>query len=97
LLGQGQRLLGNGREVGGAAARWRPSHLRGGPPPPPPGRPPTHTPYPTRHPPSDGKLYPFLAKPKDDLRKDYRLMDFAGGAGEPGEGGHGLAAMRLAI
>ncbi|KAL6746420.1 kinase-like domain-containing protein [Haematococcus lacustris] len=27
---------------------------------------------------SDGKDYPFLAKPKDDLRKDYRLMDFAG-------------------
>ncbi|KIZ00100.1 hypothetical protein MNEG_7860 [Monoraphidium neglectum] len=27
---------------------------------------------------SDGGLYPFLAKPKDDLRKDYRLMDFAG-------------------
>uniref|UniRef100_A0A7R9VTK1 Serine/threonine-protein kinase ATR n=1 Tax=Chlamydomonas euryale TaxID=1486919 RepID=A0A7R9VTK1_9CHLO len=26
---------------------------------------------------SDGELYPFLAKPKDDLRKDYRLMDFA--------------------
>ncbi len=21
---------------------------------------------------SDGKAYPFLAKPKDDLRKDYR-------------------------
>lgn len=29
---------------------------------------------------SDGKPYPFLAKPKDDLRKDYRLMDFAGAA-----------------
>jgi hypothetical protein len=27
---------------------------------------------------SDGLDYPFLAKPKDDLRKDYRLMDFAG-------------------
>ena len=27
---------------------------------------------------SDGQIYPFLAKPKDDLRKDYRLMDFAG-------------------
>jgi hypothetical protein len=27
---------------------------------------------------SDGAEYPFLAKPKDDLRKDYRLMDFAG-------------------
>jgi hypothetical protein len=27
---------------------------------------------------SDGRDYPFLAKPKDDLRKDYRLMDFAG-------------------
>eukprot|EP00883_Tetradesmus_obliquus_P008640 jgi/Sobl393_1/19368/SZX76090.1 len=27
---------------------------------------------------SDGADYPFLAKPKDDLRKDYRLMDFAG-------------------
>lgn len=27
---------------------------------------------------SDGQEYPFLAKPKDDLRKDYRLMDFAG-------------------
>ena len=24
----------------------------------------------------DGKLYPFLAKPKDDLRRDCRLMDF---------------------
>jgi hypothetical protein len=30
---------------------------------------------------SDGRDYPFLAKPKDDLRKDYRLMDFAGGEG----------------
>ncbi|GIL92020.1 hypothetical protein Vretifemale_19512 [Volvox reticuliferus] len=27
---------------------------------------------------SDGLEYSFLAKPKDDLRKDYRLMDFAG-------------------
>ncbi|GFR46172.1 hypothetical protein Agub_g7700, partial [Astrephomene gubernaculifera] len=27
---------------------------------------------------SDGAEYSFLAKPKDDLRKDYRLMDFAG-------------------
>lgn len=27
---------------------------------------------------NDGRQYPFLAKPKDDLRKDYRLMDFAG-------------------
>ncbi|KAG2423362.1 hypothetical protein HYH02_015336, partial [Chlamydomonas schloesseri] len=27
---------------------------------------------------SDGLDYSFLAKPKDDLRKDYRLMDFAG-------------------
>jgi serine/threonine-protein kinase ATR len=27
---------------------------------------------------SDGQKYSFLAKPKDDLRKDYRLMDFAG-------------------
>jgi len=25
---------------------------------------------------SDGKMYPFLAKPKDDLRRDCRLMDF---------------------
>ncbi|KAK7696228.1 hypothetical protein QCA50_000881 [Cerrena zonata] len=25
---------------------------------------------------SDGKLYPFLGKPQDDLRKDARLMDF---------------------
>ncbi|KAF9006738.1 hypothetical protein BDQ17DRAFT_1389499 [Cyathus striatus] len=25
---------------------------------------------------SDGKSYPFLGKPKDDLRKDARLMDF---------------------
>lgn len=24
----------------------------------------------------DGKIYTFLAKPKDDLRKDARLMDF---------------------
>jgi phosphatidylinositol kinase/protein kinase (PI-3 family) len=27
---------------------------------------------------SDGLEYPFLAKPKDDLRKDYRLMELAG-------------------
>lgn len=26
---------------------------------------------------SDGRLYPILAKPKDDLRRDYRLMDMA--------------------
>lgn len=25
---------------------------------------------------SDGKVYIFLGKPKDDLRKDARLMDF---------------------
>ena len=25
---------------------------------------------------TDGKSYPFLCKPKDDLRKDARLMDF---------------------
>ncbi|EGF98606.1 uncharacterized protein MELLADRAFT_40780, partial [Melampsora larici-populina 98AG31] len=25
---------------------------------------------------SDGKDYPFLCKPKDDLRKDARLMEF---------------------
>ena len=25
---------------------------------------------------SDGKRYPFLAKPKDDLRRDSRLVDF---------------------
>ena len=25
---------------------------------------------------SDGKTYPFLGKPQDDLRKDARLMDF---------------------
>lgn len=25
---------------------------------------------------SDGKNYPFLCKPHDDLRKDARLMDF---------------------
>lgn len=25
---------------------------------------------------SDGGLYSFLCKPKDDLRKDARLMDF---------------------
>ncbi len=25
---------------------------------------------------SDGKSYNFLCKPKDDLRKDARLMDF---------------------
>jgi serine/threonine-protein kinase ATR len=25
---------------------------------------------------SDGKRYPFLCKPHDDLRKDARLMDF---------------------
>lgn len=25
---------------------------------------------------SDGKSYPFLCKPKDDLRKDARLMEF---------------------
>lgn len=27
---------------------------------------------------SDGRLYVFLGKPKDDLRKDARLMDFNG-------------------
>jgi serine/threonine-protein kinase ATR len=27
---------------------------------------------------SDGKSYPFLAKPKDDLRKDSRMMEVAG-------------------
>ena len=27
---------------------------------------------------SDGKLYPFLCKPKDDLRKDGRLTEFNG-------------------
>jgi serine/threonine-protein kinase ATR len=25
---------------------------------------------------SDGQRYPFLVKPKDDLRKDARLMEF---------------------
>lgn len=25
---------------------------------------------------SDGQIYMFLGKPKDDLRKDARLMDF---------------------
>lgn len=25
---------------------------------------------------SDGVEYPFLAKPKDDLRKDFRLMEY---------------------
>lgn len=25
---------------------------------------------------SDGRVYPFLCKPKDDLRKDARLMEF---------------------
>lgn len=25
---------------------------------------------------SDGTFYPFLCKPKDDLRKDARLMEF---------------------
>ena len=35
---------------------------------------------------SNGQLYPFLAKPKDDLRKDYRLMDFAGRGEGPGGG-----------
>jgi serine/threonine-protein kinase ATR len=25
---------------------------------------------------TDGKRYPFLCKPHDDLRKDARLMDF---------------------
>lgn len=25
---------------------------------------------------SDGRFYPFLCKPKDDLRKDARLMEF---------------------
>ena len=25
---------------------------------------------------SDGKRYPFLCKPKDDLRRDSRLVDF---------------------
>jgi phosphatidylinositol kinase/protein kinase (PI-3 family) len=27
---------------------------------------------------SDGREYPFLAKPKDDLRKDSRMMEVAG-------------------
>ena len=27
---------------------------------------------------SDGREYPFLAKPKDDLRKDHRMMEVAG-------------------
>jgi len=27
---------------------------------------------------SDGAVYMFLGKPKDDLRKDARLMDFNG-------------------
>ena len=27
---------------------------------------------------SDGKEYAFLAKPKDDLRKDSRMMEFTG-------------------
>jgi serine/threonine-protein kinase ATR len=27
---------------------------------------------------SDGKRYPMLCKPKDDLRKDARLMEFNG-------------------
>ncbi|KAK9807336.1 hypothetical protein WJX73_002849 [Symbiochloris irregularis] len=27
---------------------------------------------------SDGREYPFLAKPKDDLRKDHRMMEIAG-------------------
>ena len=27
---------------------------------------------------SDGRLYTFLAKPKDDLRKDNRMMEAAG-------------------
>jgi len=27
---------------------------------------------------SDGVRYPFLVKPKDDLRKDARLMEFNG-------------------
>lgn len=27
---------------------------------------------------SDGKGYTFLAKPKDDLRKDHRMMEVAG-------------------
>lgn len=27
---------------------------------------------------SDGREYTFLAKPKDDLRKDHRMMEVAG-------------------
>ncbi len=27
---------------------------------------------------SDGRHYTFLAKPKDDLRKDHRMMEVAG-------------------
>eukprot|EP00955_Chlamydomonas_euryale_P028949 305306-Chlamydomonas_euryale.AAC.1 len=30
---------------------------------------------------SDGELYPFLAKPKDDLRKDYRCGVWGAGCG----------------
>lgn len=50
-----------------------------------------HAQPPAPHPTSDGRPYPFLAKPKDDLRKDYRLMDFAGeGFGGWGLGGCGV-------
>ena len=35
---------------------------------------------------SDGLEYPFLAKPKDDLRKDYRCGGIGRGGGGKGEG-----------
>lgn len=35
---------------------------------------------------SDGAHYTFLAKPKDDLRKDNRMMEAAGGPGTSGAG-----------
>ena len=51
---------------------------------------------------SDGKSYPFLAKPKDDLRKDNRMMDVAGVlnalfAEEPEARGRDLYLRRFAV
>ncbi len=45
---------------------------------------------------SDGAHYTFLAKPKDDLRKDNRMMEAAGGPPGVGGGGQGCRRGRLA-
>ena len=51
---------------------------------------------------SDGAAYAFLAKPKDDLRKDSRMMEAAGVlnrlfAGDPRSRRRGLALRRFAV